>query len=396
MTGAVLTRAQRIRAFASITVGISIVGIQIGLIIPLLTLVLEAQGVPSDLIGYSAAFGTISIALCAPFVPAATRRFGVIRLMLCCYALGVATVLLLKLFDNVWAWFPLRFLFNASMVGLFVSTEAWIGAIADDRTRGRVVGVYASALGLGLAIGPGILAITGSAGWTPFLWAAALIALGAVPLLFVGGNAPVLEQSPKVSALGFLKIAPTLSVAVALFGLLETGTYALMPVYGLRHGLDERLAAGAVSAFALGAIALQVPLGWLADRTNRYLVLIGCGVASLLGALALPALAGSTVAYFSLLFVWGGLAAGLYTISLVIVGQRFKGGDLVAANAALVMLYGLGSVIGPALGGAAMRAAGLDGLPLGMALATAVFLAVAVSRRSWQAGRAARTTGKNS
>jgi len=130
MTGAVLTRTQRIRAFASITVGISIVGIQIGLIIPLLTLVLEAQGVPSDLIGYSAAFGTISIALCAPFVPAATRRFGVIRLMLCCYALGVATVLLLKLFDNVWAWFPLRFLFNASMVGLFVSTEAWIGAIA--------------------------------------------------------------------------------------------------------------------------------------------------------------------------------------------------------------------------------------------------------------------------
>ena len=41
---------------------------------------------------------------------------------------------------------------------------------------------------------------------------------------------------------------------------------ALLPIWGVRSGLTERLAAATLSAVYLGSIVLQVLIGWLSDR----------------------------------------------------------------------------------------------------------------------------------
>ncbi|MCW5750480.1 MAG: MFS transporter [Alphaproteobacteria bacterium] len=384
MAERILSPTERRLALLSVIGAISVVGMQIGLFMPLLSLVLEAKGVSPFLIGLNAAFGSSAVAIFAPFVPAVVRRLGSARFMLGCFVLAVACVLLLRIFDNVWAWFPIRFAFNMGIVGLFIASEAWIGALADERSRGRIVGLYAACLGGGFALGPALLSVTGSAGWPPFLSGAAIMAAGSLPLLAAWRFAPVMPGRAAFSALGFLRVAPTLALAVLVFGLIETTAYSLLAIQGMRLGQSEVFATRALSLFAVGAIILQLPIGWLADRINRYLVLILCAAATLAGPLALPHLSEAPIAWLAVIFLWGGLATGLYTVALTIVGERFRGADLVAANAALGMLYGLGAMIGPALGGAAMQLWPGRGLMGTLALAAFLVLATALLRRSWQ------------
>jgi len=57
-------------------------------------------------------------------------------------------------------------------------------------------------------------------------------------------------------------------------------------------------------------------------------------------------------------------------------GARFRGAELVGANAALIIAYGAGSLIGPSLGGIAMDLWNPEGLLAALALLFALFLAM--------------------
>ena len=75
----------------------------------------------------------------------------------------------------------------------------------------------------------------------------------------------------------------------------------------------------------------------------------------------------------------------IYTLALVLIGQRFKGQDLVTANASVGLLWGVGSLVGPLVSGAAMDVAP-HGLPIALALMAGLF--VCFARQSYRrAGR---------
>jgi MFS family permease len=122
-----------------------------------------------------------------------------------------------------------------------------------------------------------------------------------------------------------------------------------------------------------GNIILQYPLGWLADRVDRERLLTACGLGFTLAALLLPWLAGSTLLW-PVLALLGISAGGIYTLALIIVGQRFQGIDLVTANAAFGVLWGLGSLTGPLFAGLGMAALEPNGLPLTWASLGVIFL----------------------
>jgi MFS family permease len=103
-------------------------------------------------------------------------------------------------------------------------------------------------------------------------------------------------------------------------------------------------------------------IGWLSDRVSRRATLRLCAVVGLIGATALLATPASPLPLMGLLFVWGGVASGIYPIALSMAGDRYRGGDLVSINAAIIMAYGLGALVGPPLGGAAMDVRNPQGL----------------------------------
>jgi len=105
----------------------------------------------------------------------------------------------------------------------------------------------------------------------------------------------------------------------------------------------------------IGAIVLQLPIGWLGDKMDRRHLVLALAALSAAGAAVWPLALGSTVATYALLFAWGGAFVGIYTIMITLVGSRFKGGDLVGIYAVSGLFWGLGALVGPLGAGFAMQ-----------------------------------------
>jgi len=142
-----------------------------------------------------------------------------------------------------------------------------------------------------------------------------------------------------------------------------------------------------LSIFTAGHMVLQLPLGWVADHIDRFRLLICLMGFTLAGAILLPVLSDTRWPLWILLFVWGGMVFGLYTIALALLGERFPTGELAAANALFVMVYEAGSLAGPVLAGGAMDAMGRQGMPLTTGIVAAAFLAVIALWRIRQGSR---------
>jgi MFS family permease len=371
----------RQRSLVAIIVCIAVYGITVGLTQPLLSLILEARGVDRTLIGLNAAMPAFATLAFSPAIPALLKRFGIRPFLYGCIVGDLSLFMSLKLFDQLYLWFIIRFLMGATIAGLFVASETWINESAAEHNRGRVVGLYAAAMSASFALGPTIIPITGIDGWTPFVAGALFIGLAAVPLWFTGNQVPSLKGETSFSVLSFLFVAPTLGLAVLLVGFMESTVMALLPVYGVRSGLAAGSAALMLTAVGIGGVALQWPIGWLADHANRYLVLVLCAAGGGVGALLLPLLIGRGEIFWAMLFVWGGIFAGVYTVALALLGERFRGAELVTANAAFGLLWGLGGLAGPSLAGIGMDILDPDGLPVVLFLASGGFILLAVCRR---------------
>ena len=360
---------------------VSIVGVVFGLTLPLLNLLLERQGMSGHAIGLNTAMAALGVLVVTPLVPRMLRLLGTRQFILLSLAASTVFLLALKWTDNYYAWFPLRFFLGAATAGLFVVSEAWINQLADDDTRGRLMGTYAACLSAGFATGPALIQFLGIDGWPPFIAGAGLFALAGVVVLLVGTQAPDFGKSENTGFLSFLRLAPIAIIAGLLYGAVETGAFGLLPPYGVRNGLAEITAASLLSAVAVGNILLQYPIGWLADRTSPVRVMALCAVLGVVGSLSLPFAVG-TPAIWPVLVVWGGTITGLYTISLMILGRRFRGGDLAAANAALVSAYGFGALAGPIALGGAMDLLNPHGLAVALALVFIAFLVICSISRS--------------
>ena len=372
-------------AFASIA-AISAIGSAIGLSFPLLSLILEQRGYSAAIIGANAATAGVASMAAVWLVNPLVDRLGVVNALLASAVVAAISLIGFYVFDSLTAWFLLRVTFNGALTLSFVLSEFWINSAASERQRGLMLGIYATVLSLGFGIGPGILAVTGSAGPLPFVIGTAIILASCLPILYARRREPVLDGSLGSSG-GFLKfvlIVPLATGAVAVFGAVEQSILSLIPVYGQRLGYTEAGVAIFLMMIAAGNVALQIPLGIASDRMkDRRIILYLCGLIGVGGALLLPVAFSSTApAYLPplVLFVWGGVISGMYTVGLAHLGSRLKGGDLAQANAAFVFCYTLGMIAGPQLSGIAMEAVPPHGFAWAMAAFFAAYLLLCIQR----------------
>jgi MFS family permease len=122
-----------------------------------------------------------------------------------------------------------------------------------------------------------------------------------------------------------------------------------------------------LAVFVAGNIALQVPLGMLAERQGSKRALMFCALTTVLGCLLLP-LSFNSVFVWPIAFVWGATSFGIYTMALIELGERFSGSMLMAGNAAFAMVWGIGGIAGPPVTGAVMELIGIQGFSLTLGL----------------------------
>jgi MFS family permease len=358
---------------------ITLVGLSLSLFIPLLGIEMERMGVSGTLSGLNTAVAGIGTLAIAPFVPRLGQRFGLERLIFTALGVAAASGLGFHLLP-FWMWYPLRFLFGAGIGTLFVVSEYWITSSAPAAKRGTVMGIYATMLSLGFASGPLVMHLTGTQGLPPYLAGAGICVLAALPMLAVKGKVPSIAGENHGPVWGYMWAVPVATFAGLTFGAVETGSFALFPVYGIRNGMSEATSALLISVVTAGNVISQIPLGWLADQADRRKVLALCALVGAAGAAAMPWALFDNRVFYTLLFIWGGFTGGIYTVGLAHLGARYRGAELASANAAFVMLYSMGLIVGPPLVGLGVDAVGVHGFAWVLAAMLGAYAALVLAR----------------
>lgn len=368
------------RLVAAVLLGVFPAGAAFTLTSTVVALTLEREGVPAWVIGANAAMMPLATFIVGPFVPRIAVQLGSVAAIVVSQVLMAAALVAMAAFPSVEAWFVLRFVLGVGATIVWIITESWLNAGAEEEHRGVVLGAYGASIALGMAAGPIIVSLTGAEGYAPFI-AAALIGIVVIgPVVALVRAAPAVEHHALHHTWRIFMVQPLAPMLGLTGGLCESAVYALFPVYGLTTGAGEAATLAALSAFFLGNVLLQIPLGWYLDRIGVRMaggsLLFIVGIAPLFFALAatsgiLPAVT----------FVWGGAVFSLYLVGLYIIGRQFRGASLVPANAAFVIAYQAGSLTGPVAVGGAMDALGAGAFPLAfLAVAAAAGLGMAVRR----------------
>jgi MFS family permease len=165
-------------------------------------------------------------------------------------------------------------------------------------------------------------------------------------------RAPVLPCRVKLEILKALRTSPVSVTACLLNGLILTAFTTVGPLVGARIGFDQQRIVVLMACVSLGGLFLQWPIGYFSDKVDRLHALIGLGV----GILAVAAALAWTdqrmpLALLALLFgVFGGLAESLYAVGVAHANDRAVATDYVALSSTLLLVWALGSSVGPTVG----------------------------------------------
>jgi MFS family permease len=379
------SRHRRKRSLAGVIAAMAVVNLVYGITFPLLALVLDGQGVSKTLIGLNTMVQALAVIVIAPWAPGLLRRVPPSRLMQA-VTVGLAVLFIVAgLFPNVWFWFPLRFVIGAMTAMLWICSEALINELAEEHWRGRIIGIYAAVGAAGFALGPLLLILTGSDGMLPFCATSSLILCAGIPLVLVHHTRMAQQEEKPTGLWAVFWLAPTIMLANVAYAAAAESLMTFFPLFGIGLGVSENFALGLLTVMGLGTMILVMPLSWLADHVDRMGMLAACVLLTMVGLLLMPWAVRANILAGAYAFLFGGVEGMIYTLGVILVGERFKGALLAAATTLFTACWGAGTVIGPLLVGVGMDRFGSDRMPLIILALFALYLPLPVV--SWYRGR---------
>ena len=360
------------RSLAAAIVSMGMVNLSMGIAFPLTAIILARQGVEPGMIGLSTAAQAAPVFFISPIAPRIMRRFGPANVMIFGLLLAGVSFILMGLFANLHAWFPLRFLLGSAGTLLWATSEAWINALAHEERRGRIVGIYGASAAAGFALGPTMLVLFGT-GVEPFFLGGGLMVAAAAVVITADRSRNHFEATEKSAPMWrLIWIAPAALLANFFYAAAEESLVTFFPIYAIRSGMAEETSLFLLTIAALGAILMQPAVGLIADKVNRMNLLIGLVLATIAGYVILPFAMPGFATTAAALFLVVGLANGIFTLGMVLVGERFRGSELAGASAFTTAMWGTGALVGAPLSGLAMQLWDPHGLILAVVL---IFLA---------------------
>jgi len=369
----------RQRSLVGIITAMAVVNLVYGISFPLLALVLDAQGVSKSLIGLSTIVQAAAVLAIAPFTPGLMTRFAPSRLMQTMTVALAVLFIVAGLYPNVWFWFPLRLIIGAATALLWISSEALINQLAVEQWRGRIISLYAAVGAAGFALGPLLLIFTGSEGMTPFMATSVMTLLAGVPLFLVAHRRMEIAQGSDQGIWRVFLLAPVIMLANVVYAAGVESIITFFPLYGMHLGMTKEFALGLITIMGAGGMIMALPLGWVADHVNRMGMLVFILILTMAGLLAMPfALLQEPWLVFAFAFAFGGVEGMIYTLGVILIGERFSGPQLAAATTAFTACWGAGTMLGPLLVGVGMDWLGNDSMVLIIFAIFAVYLPLPV------------------
>jgi len=278
------------------------------------------------------------------------------------------------------SWAAMRFLAGACFPGLYVITESWLNAKSDNRIRAQVLSVYFIIQSAGPALGTAMVALPDPSGNLLFGLASILLSVAIVPLLLSNIRAPDYSAPDRMPVGRLYRVSPMAVLGIVIMGGCVVAWFIALPLYALQNGFSEGRASFAVVVAMLAAAAVQYPVGWMSDKTDRRYVVIGLAVVSVLAALWMAV--DRTPLHIMIGFaVIGAATLPVYSILAAHANDHLSAGQVVPASGTMAFLLQFGQVFGMLIGPNVVPLAGGRGLPILVAVVGVVTVLLAVTRR---------------
>nr|BFD31006.1 MFS transporter [Pigmentibacter ruber] len=331
------------------------------------------MGYSSSVIGLNTAMPALAAMLLSPLFVKYLEKYGLKFFIFFCVVVSILSFFSFYFTQVLLFWFLLRFIFGACLDAIFVASETWIAELSNDQIRGRIMGIFSSCLSIGYFTGAGILTITGSQGLLPFIVGSIFLALVLVPLFIAKNKIPNITTEEKTPLIPIILSTPIAMFAAVVYGYLETSAFNLLPIFGEKNGLTERVSVSLLISVGLGQACLQYFIGAVADKYGALKSLFVCVLLGILGAIGIKLFILQPIVLYAILFFWGACISGFYTLALIIVGNKYQGSSLAGGNSAIVAMFGLGSLIGPPIVGVSMLYSDTNGFFLAILFPVAVY-----------------------
>jgi len=352
-------------------------------LVPVRLAMLNAPVMAVGLVGAGYYFGLM---IGARWCPVFIRRVGHVRSFAGFAALLAALSLAPPLVPDPWAWLALRLAAGIVIAGINLTFESWLTAAAPSDWRGRVLATYMVVYYAAFGGGQFLLETWPVDGFHLFSLGALLIALAIVPVVMTRVAAPEFGEHRPMTILALARLSPLAFATAIATGLLLGAFYALAPVWLIDEGISPAETGTYIAAAVFGGLALQWPIGFLSDRIDRRIVIVGtAGAAGVLAAAVAATGTDDPVVLAILLAGLGGAMFTLWPVALAHAADFLRGaGAMVGLSSGILLVYSIAAVAGPIVAGFAQSE--LGGGPLFwfmalVALALAAFGAWRSTRR---------------
>ncbi|WP_240343902.1 MFS transporter [Paenibacillus sp. SYP-B3998] len=337
---------------------VTVAGMSQGMLMPLLTILLDRSGVSADANGFNAVALYIGIFSTMFFIEKPVRRFGYKPVITVGMILVTLATCLFPVWQQLGFWFVLRLMVGVGDSALHFATQLWIVSSSPKAHRGRNISLYGMAYGLGFSLGPIGISLLKSGTWVPFLTTSGFFLIVLAFLLRLPNERPeqsesgeaVHKRASKVFALAWFPLIPSL-----LYGYMEASMNSNFPLYALRIGLTEDNIGLLLPIIGIGGLIMQLPLGIWSDRIGRKNILMVAGFVGAFAFVCLP-LAGSNMWLIGVLFgIAGGMVGSFFSLGLAYAADILPKHLLPTANVIGSIQYSMGSIAGPLIGGLSLR-----------------------------------------
>lgn len=359
-----------------------------GLIMTLLGVRMSLEGFPSQMAGLLMSSFSLGFVLGSYFIEKRIRSVGHIRVFAACAAMLAVTAMLHGLWINPWAWLVWRVAGGASTAGLLMVMESWVSGESTNENRGKVLGWYMIISTLSLAGGQWMLNLADPGSAVLFSVSGILFALALVPLSIHRIHGPSQgshDIAHKIKLRDLYRRVPVGLVGAFTAGLMAQAFFAMTPYFGQEIGLTTRETSQFMAITTMVALVAQWTLGRVSDRIDRRKVILFMAVVmAATGSVISVAAAYSYLALLIVACLHTAMLHTLYSLSLAHTHDWLEPAESIAANAKLMIWYGIGSVIGPFSASLVMQVVGPEGLWLFLgaaALTLAMFVLVRLHGR---------------
>ena len=345
------------RRFRILVAIVAISGFSQGMLLPLISVIFENDGVSSALNGLNATGLYIGTLLISPFMEAPLRRFGFKPIIVVGGMLVFISLLLFPLWKSMVFWFILRLIIGIGDHALHFATQTWVTSFSPKHRLGRNIAVYGLSFGVGFAVGPLFVPLVHVFEGLPFIVSGILCMLAWSLIFLLKNDFPDVIKGTSAET-GFINRFKTTAAFAWLaflgpfgYGFLESSLNAIYPVYALRSGVSIGSVSIILATFSAGGIVSQIPLGMLSDRIGRrpvFLIALGGGATAFFAASLFEA---STLLVMATFFIAGLFVGSIFSLGISYMSDLTPTELLPTGNLLCGIFFSLGSLTGPFLGG---------------------------------------------